>query len=82
MHHRDYVADPLGELERIYEFAGLALVPATRKAMEQWHAANRSGTHGVHRYVPEEFGLRDDQLRSDFRFYTDEYGIELEGATG
>ncbi len=81
VHHRDYVADPMGQLERIYEFAGLGLTPATRKAMEQWHATNRSGAHGVHRYIPEEFGLRDDQLRSDFRFYTDEYGIELEGAT-
>jgi len=81
VHHRDYVADPMGELERIYEFAGRALTPATQTAMERWHAANRRGAHGVHRYVPEDFGLRDDRLRSDFRFYTDEYGIELEGAT-
>ncbi len=78
VHHRELVANPMGTTERIYDFVGLELDQATRDAIERWHATNRSGAHGVHRYTSEEFGLRDDQLRSDFAFYTDEYDIELE----
>ena len=78
VHHRDYVADPMGQLERVYDFAGLELDGTTRRAMEQWHAAHRSGAHGTHAYRVDDFGLSAAQLRADFRFYTDEYGVEFE----
>jgi sulfotransferase family protein len=80
VHHRAYVADPMGLLERVYEFVGLELDATTRRAMEQWHATHHSGAHGTHQYRVEDFGLSEAQLRSDFKFYTDEYGIELDGS--
>jgi hypothetical protein len=82
VHHREYVADPMRQLDRVYEFVGLELDATTCRAMEQWHAAHHSGAHGTHRYRLEDFGLSEAQLRSDFAFYTDQYGIELDGSTG
>jgi hypothetical protein len=79
VHHHDLRADPLGAVERIYEFLGLDLTGPVRTAMARWHRSNSSGAHGVHRYTAEQFGLRDDQLRADFAFYTTEFDIRQEG---
>jgi Sulfotransferase family len=78
VHHRQFVTDPWGTAERIYGFLDLELDPAVEGAMRAWHQANRTGTHGTHRYTAEQFGLTDAQLRSDFAAYTDHFDIELE----
>jgi hypothetical protein len=79
VHHRELTADPLAAIRRIYGFLGLELNPVVEGAIAGWHEANRSGSHGTHRYTAEEFGLRADEIRSDFDFYTGHFGVELEG---
>jgi hypothetical protein len=79
VHHRDLIADPMRELRRIYEFIGCELTPAVEQALLAWQAENRSGAHGTHRYTPEQFGLRAEQLRSDYDFYVKHFDIALEG---
>jgi len=79
LHHKEFVADPMGSLERIYAFLDLELTPSTRGKMEAWHAENRSGAHGVHRYTPEQFGLSAAQIRSDYDFYIKRFDVPLEG---
>jgi hypothetical protein len=79
VHHRELAADPLGAIRRIYGFLGLELGPGVERAITDWHEANRSGSHGTHRYTAEEFGLRADQIRSDFDFYIKHFGVEVEG---
>lgn len=76
--HLDLVADPMGQIERVYEWFGLKLSAEVRAAMIQWSADNRSGSHGSHSYTPEQFGLDATGLRADFAFYTDHFGVELE----
>lgn len=78
VHHRDFVRDPFGTLERIYAFLGQEFRPEARAKMEKWHAENSSGAHGSHRYTPEQFGLSTSQLRSDFDFYIQRFNIPLE----
>ena len=78
VHHRQFVADPWGTVDRIYAFLGLELPPAVAQAFRAWHDDNRTGAHGTHRYTAEQFGLTDAQLRADFGFYTDHFDIELE----
>jgi hypothetical protein len=78
VHHRELVADPLGVVQRIYEFLQLELRPPVEQAILDWQQANRSGSQGIHRYTPEEFGLRAAQIRSDFKFYFDRFGVEVE----
>jgi hypothetical protein len=66
-------ADPVGVAERIYEFAGLELHPDVRAEMARWGEENRAGARGEHRYSPEEFGLTDDMIRTEFAEYLDHY---------
>jgi hypothetical protein len=79
VHHRDLNADPMGTARRVYEFLGLELLPEIETSMREWHATNRSGAHGTHRYTAEQFGLTTAQLRSDFDFYIRHFDVDVEG---
>lgn len=79
VHHRDFVRDPFGQLKRIYAFLDQELTPRTLAKMEAWHAENRSGAHGAHRYTAEQFGLSTGRIREEFDFYIKQYDIPLEG---
>lgn len=79
LHHAEFVADPFGSIERVYDFLDLKLTSKTLAKMEAWHAQNRSGAHGSHRYTPEEYGLTAAQIRKDFTPYIERYGVRLEG---
>jgi hypothetical protein len=78
IHHRELIADPFGTLDRIYDFIGLDLLPAVEQSIRDWHAANRTGAHGTHRYTAEQFGLSVAQLRSDFDTYIRHFDIDIE----
>jgi hypothetical protein len=79
VHHVELIADPLGTVRRIYEFLGLNLDPKAEKMMKDWQASNRSGAHGTHTYDPADFGLNADQIRADYDFYIEHFGVEVEG---
>lgn len=78
VHHRDFIRDPFGTLEKIYAFLGRDFRPEARAKMEAWHAQNRSGAHGAHHYTAEEYGLTREGLREAFAPYIARFGIELE----
>jgi hypothetical protein len=78
VHHRELVADPMGCVRRVYEFAGLELRPDVERVIAAWQEANRSGAHGAHRYTAEDFGLSTAQIRSDYDVYIRHFGIEIE----
>jgi hypothetical protein len=78
VHHRRMVKDPMGTVHDVYEWLGLELSPDAEASIARWQDDNRSGAHGTHRYTAEEFGLTDEQLRSDFAEYTDHFDVELE----
>jgi Sulfotransferase family len=77
--HHEFVADPMGTIERIYRWLDRELTSDTRSAMIAWSEKNRSGAHGAHRYTLEQFGLDRDHLRSQFSSYTDHFDVRLEG---
>lgn len=78
VHHRELIADPIGTIRRIYDFLGHELTPAVEQRMREWHAENRSGAHGIHRYTAEQFGLRTEQVRDDYDFYIKHFDVALE----
>lgn len=77
--HAAFVADPMGELERIYAFLDIELLPETRARMLDWAARNKPGAHGRHVYDGAKHGLNARTIREQFAFYTDRYAIPLEG---
>jgi len=78
VHHHEFVADPMGVLERVYDFTGMTLEAETRRRMLTWADDNKPGTRGKHVYTAEQFGLTERGLREQFAFYTDTYGVKLE----
>jgi hypothetical protein len=79
VHHRELVADPMGTLQRVYDFAGLTITPEFEQALVRWQERNGPGAHGHHRYTPEEFGLTAAGVRADYDFYIRHFDVEIEG---
>jgi hypothetical protein len=79
VHHREFVADPMGTVRQVYDFLGYELTPSVEKTISDWAIENRSGAKGTHHYTAEQFGLTDAQLRDDYRFYTDHFDVDIEG---
>ncbi len=78
VYQRELIADPMGNLERVYAFLGLELRPEVRQALSGWQQANRSGAYGRHRYTAEQYGLSTEQLRSDYEFYIRHFDVPVE----
>lgn len=75
----DFMADDLGTLARVYDVAGVELPDEVRARFSAYVAANPRGKHGrVHYDLRGDFGLDPDDLREQFRYYTDAFGIPTE----
>jgi hypothetical protein len=74
--YRDLVADPLGQMGRVYEFLGLPLGAATGAAMRAWIDGNPQHRHGTHRYRLEDFGLDGQDLAARFAPYCRRFGLD------
>ena len=78
IHHAETIADPVGVVRRIGEFAGLDPSPELDAAVERWRIENRTGARGTHSYTPEQFGLSAERLRSDYDFYISHFDVDIE----
>ena len=76
--YRDLMADPIGEVRRIYAAAGRELGPAGAAAMEASRAVNRKDRHGRHRYSLDDFGLTEDEVAARMAAYCARYDVPLE----
>ncbi len=70
-------SDPLGTVERVYDFAGWPLTRDARAAMSRFLAANPKNKHGVHRYTLEQFGLSRSAQAARFRSYCERFDIPV-----
>lgn len=80
MHFTEFLADPMGVVEKIYDHFELGLTGEAADAMRTFIANNPQGKHGVHRYLPESYGLDVPTERARFARYTERFGIEPEAA--
>jgi len=74
----EFTHDPIGQIERIYQRAGLPFTEASRQAMLDWAPANRSDRYGKFRYPLEVFGTPTAQLHEEFEPYRARFGVEIE----
>ena len=70
-------SDPLGTVERVYDFLGWPLTNAARTSMQNFLAANPKNKHGVHSYTLEQFGLSRTAETIRFRNYCERFGIPV-----
>lgn len=65
----DLVRDPIGQIERVAERAGLPLDDTARTAMQQWMAGRPSPGGERPGYSAAAFGLSDGQINERFAAY-------------
>ena len=66
----EVVSDPMAQIEHVYRRAGIELTGEARVAMTTWRSRNAEEKLTKHRYSAEQFGLTNDQIRSEFADYT------------
>ena len=65
-----FVADPMGVVESVYDAFGLTLSEASRGVLQSHIDANPKGKHGRHQYDLAEYGLTEELISERFAFYT------------
>lgn len=77
----DLVADPLAEVRRVYDAAGLELTPEAAEAMRALLAHQKKDKHGRHVYRTRDFGLSPALVDETFADYRGRFGIRREKTT-
>ena len=70
------VADPLGAVERIYDFFGYELKASVKADMEKFMKNNPRDKHGSHTYKAEDFGINPEKDRARFSEYCAYFGVD------
>ena len=78
--YRDLVAEPIGELRRVYGAAGIRFSREAEMAARAVSARNVKNRHGRHVYSPAGFGLDDETIDEACALYRREYRIPDEVA--
>lgn len=74
----DLLKEPIKELEKIYNFAGIEFTDKTATAARQTTKRNAQHRYGRHRYDLEDFGLSRQEIENQFAFYRSHYNIPHE----
>jgi hypothetical protein len=83
--YADLIADPVGEIRRIYTFMNLSLPEDVLGAIEATRQASPRHRHGTHRYNLDAFGLDEAEVDALFdpyrtRFLNRSGGLPFDGA--
>ena len=71
----EFQRDPLAVIERLYAFLGEPLTDEARARMQAWRKATPRDKHGRHEYDAADFGLDPEDLREQFGFYSQRFGV-------
>jgi len=74
----DLTVDPIAEVERVYDFAGLGLDDAARQAMQEARKRNVQHKYGRHRYQLADFDLCEEDIEREFGDYRARFSIPFE----
>jgi len=78
VHYQHLMADPIGEVRRVYELMGEPLRPEAEARMRRWLEENRQHKYGKHSYRLEDFGLDRPTVDERFAAYRERFGVEQE----
>ena len=76
LQYQDLIADPKGQVRKIYNYFGYPINEKMEAGMENWLTNNRQHKHGKHTYTLEQFGLSSNAIERRFSRYMDAFGIE------
>ena len=78
MKFSEFIRDQFAVVRKIYDAFELPMTDAAAAKMKWFIADNPQGKHGIHRYSPEEYGIKPDVIRRDFRPYIERFGLPPE----
>jgi Sulfotransferase family len=78
LHYREVVSEPQAAADRIFRHGGHAASGEAARRMRKWLGNRANRGHRQRRYDLTSFGLDPENLRAQFKPYTDTFGIELE----
>lgn len=76
----DAVADPIGQVARVYDAIGLPLTAQAEEAMRRW-LAHRPREAPRPPYGLENYNLRPEQVDDRFTLYNKRFGQHIGGTT-
>jgi len=71
--YSDLIADPMGEVERIYAFLGMSLPGHVLAKIEETRTRSPQHRHGKHVYSLDAFGLDEPKIDDLFGTYRDRF---------
>lgn len=74
----DLLKDPIAEVARIYQFAGIPFDATVAQAAQDTSERNVQHRYGRHRYDLADFGLSREDIERQYGFYRQRYGIPHE----
>jgi hypothetical protein len=74
----DFVADPVGTIDRFYTFAGISLSATGEAAMREYLSNNRGDRYGKFEYSTAMIGVDIDELHREFAPYRQRFSLEIE----
>jgi len=75
VYYRDLVRNPIEQIERVYDFAGISLAPETREQIGQARNVNTRHKYGIHTYRLEDFGLTAEMVAAEFAEYCSRFDV-------
>lgn len=78
VHFQALMKNPVAAIERIYDHFGMEFHPEFGDAIRDYLQRKPRGHFGTHSYQSTDYGLSDQGIRDEFRFYTDHHDITLE----
>jgi hypothetical protein len=74
----DLIKDPVPQVARIYQAAGLEFSAATLSAMQASRRVNKQHKYGRHKYSLADFGLTEDDVESRIATYRARFDVPYE----
>jgi hypothetical protein len=75
VYYRDLMRNPMEQIERVYDFSGISLLPETRGRIERARGINVRYKYGIHNYRLEDFGLSRDMVAAEYSEYRERFDV-------
>lgn len=75
LYYTDMMADPIGEVRKIYDWLGDEWTAEGEVAMQRWLQSNPQNKHGKHSYTLEDWGYSRGDLAPYFSDYLKEHPV-------
>jgi hypothetical protein len=77
--YRQFVKDPIGTAERVYDAFQLELLPRTVDAMRKHIADHPQNKHGAHTYTLADYGLSAEMVSQRLARYIERFELRSTG---